>query len=83
MSETVLWDGCGKPGQRPRMHPSPKDWLYLEAKDAGSGDTVIVWACSTHCASKQWRPGPGPRFTAEEMERIAATEAEGVDSSRG
>ena len=67
MSDDAHCDKCGKAGRRPRMHPAPDGWLYLEAKDDATGDVVIVHACSMACAAGLWQCGPGPRFDAEEV----------------
>ena len=71
MSESVKCEHCKKVGRRPRMHPAPEGWLYLEAVDDDEDvdadgqpmDCLIVYACSTECALAQWKKGPGPRFS--------------------
>ena len=68
MSDESTCDVCKKQGRRPRMHPCPKDWLYLMTTDEDTGDTVVVVACSPTCALKMWKKGPGPHFSHEDTE---------------
>jgi hypothetical protein len=67
----VHCDACGKTGHRPRFHPAPNDWLYLEAKDKDAPNpdktTIYVYACSVACALELWKEGPGPRWTPKEI----------------
>ena len=54
------------------MHPAPKDWFYMEAKDEDDpSNVIIVLACSKECALALFSKGPGPRWTAEELRRVA------------
>jgi len=65
VSDYATCDFCKKDGRRPRMHPCPRDWFYLEAQDDEdeSGENVIiVLACSKECALALFSKGPGPRF---------------------
>lgn len=77
MSDDVRCDQCSKPGRRPRMHPAPPDWFFLESTvpseiEGEPDDTVIVLACSAACRDAIWRIGPGPRWTYAEVEKGAA-----------
>lgn len=39
---------------------APRDWFYCEViRDDSPEDPIIAWACSTDCAMKFWKPGPG------------------------
>lgn len=68
MSESIKCDNCENRAPRRRMYPCPDGWFYLEAKDDDDPNgTIIVWACSKECAMAQWKPGPGKRWTAEEV----------------
>lgn len=68
MSDDAKCDGCGKIGRRRRRYPCPVGWYYLEAKDdEDPNSTIIVLACSEACMVMQWKPGPGDRFTDEEL----------------
>jgi hypothetical protein len=63
MADDVQCDCCGKPGRRPRRHPCPKSWFYLEAKDSEQPDNpIIMCVCSKECALLLWKQGPGERF---------------------
>ena len=67
MSDDAKCDACKKHGRRPRFHPAPKDWFYLEATDdEDPKSTIIVLACSKECALLLWRIGPGERFNLNE-----------------
>jgi len=68
MSDDATCEFCGKCGRRPRMHPAPKDWLYMEAKDdSDPKNVIIIHACSKECALALFQKGPGPRWTYEEL----------------
>ena len=64
----VHCDACRKEGLRPRMHPAPDNWLYLEAKDDEDPENpIIVLACSVACALELWQEGPGPRWPPDPL----------------
>lgn len=52
------------------MHPAPKGWFFLEAKDDDDEDpsaqAIIMSVCSEACAKSMWLPGPGERWTSKE-----------------
>jgi len=64
----VHCDNCGKEGLRPRMHPAPEGWFWLEAKDDDDPENpIIALACCEGCASAQWHKGPGPRWAPDPL----------------
>lgn len=41
---------------------APDGWLYLEVaidEEDAPGDSLVVWACSSTCATSMWKVGPG------------------------
>ena len=74
--DEVKCDGYPTVGRRPRMHPAPEGWLYIEARDGEVPDawegTTYVYACSPACAAGLWRQGPGPRFDPAERARSSS-----------
>jgi hypothetical protein len=68
MSDDARCEFCKKDGRRPRMHPCPKDWFYMEAVDDDNPkDVIIITVCSKECALALFQRGPGPRWTYEEL----------------
>lgn len=66
MSDDAYCDFCDTHGRRPRMHPCPPDWFYLEATDDEDPSNVLIMlACSKECALALFNRGPGPRWTID------------------
>lgn len=58
MSDPVKCDRCGAKGRRRMGQIAPEGWLYAEVDD-GSGQTLVLYACSEKCATVEWNQGPG------------------------
>jgi hypothetical protein len=65
MSDSVKCECCGKSGRRPRMHPAPENWFFIESTIEDENDTLFVYACSEECKAGVWKKGPGERWTCE------------------
>jgi len=65
----VLWQVWPSPpvASRPRLHPAPEGWSFIEATIEDENDTLFVYACSEECKAGVWKKGPGERWTAEEV----------------
>jgi hypothetical protein len=75
VSDPTKCEHCRTVGPRRIMRRAPDGWFYFEAKDDhDTENTIMVCVCSKACADALWMPGPGPRWTAEELKLTALPE---------
>lgn len=66
MPTPIKCDGCGTVGVHALKYQCPDGWFYIPSIDEGGQGTYYVFACSWACATKMWKPGPGPELMAPE-----------------